>query len=215
MEKSERHEITHEKNNSIQNYNNNKPIQKTKHSKKHKHKKPSEKTIGIQQPQKQGLQLINESIPQQAIPIQPNLLNQPNIIQQQYNQPINVIPHQTPQNVVVVNQILPQVPIQFHSIYPTIITCPYCMQTMETIVEESFNFGKCLCFFCCFCLALLSGDSSCCKECCCYLCCCCFCCQKCNCDCKCFNDGFHYCSKCQKFLGEYPPKKNCLECSIY
>ena len=225
MDKSERHQITQENNNnsiqkynnnnSIQKYNNNKSIQKTKHNQRTKHKKTSEKSIGIQQPQKQSLQLINDPIPQQVIPIQPNMLNQPYIIQQQYNQPINVKPPPTPQNVIVINQVIPpSTPIQFESIYPTTITCPYCMQTMQTIVEENFNFAKCLCFFFCICLAICLGDSSFCKECCGYCCCCCCCCcNKSKNDCKCFNDGYHYCSNCQKFLGEYPPKR--CDCSIY
>ena len=162
-----------------------------------------QQSIQIQQPQNQPSQMINEQIPQQQIPLQPYYVNQPYIIQQPYIQ-YNQSP---PQNVIVVNQILPQLsPIRFSSIYPKCVVCPYCGQKRETKVKESFSI--CTCFYYIFIIIVFPlgiltcqfHNCSCqdCKD-------CCTC--NCNCDKKCCYDGIHYCSNCGNYLGEYNSNK--------
>ena len=193
MNKSERSKITEESNNSFQQSKNNKPIQRPKH------KKASQKSIKSQKPKNQPLQILNDQKSQQIVQIEQNSMNPSSINQQLYSKPIII--QQNAQNVIPINQDSPKLePLVFNSIYPKDVTCPYCYRKIETTVKESFNFCKCCSFICCIVILTCFGDTSYCKD------CCCCCCRN---DCKCFNDGDHYCSNCGRFLGTYPPPRNC------
>ena len=101
-----------------------------------------------QQPQIQQIQMQQPFpvYPQQVIPIQSYMVNQPYIYQQPYSQPIIVSPVNP--NCVVINQPLPTLSRpKFFSTYSTEVRCPFCFQKVDTNTEESFSICTCIYYF--------------------------------------------------------------------
>ena len=133
-----------------------------------------------------------------------NVLESPNsIFPQNYGQPIMVT--QKPQNIIIINQQFPTItsPLTF-GLSPVKMTCPYCLNQIESLVEK-----RCSCLTCLFYLMIVllcaipllictgicnSGGVTVAPM--------------CDCDCNCCCDGIHLCPNCGKMIGEYDSCQN-------
>ena len=165
-----------------------------------------------------NIQLGNIQTNQVILPQQQYIVNQPITYQPLYNQAVIVNPGQPN---LITNQASPIIytPVEFR--YRRVhMVCPYCNNSIKTNVETRFNFCTCCTFFLCILLllfALANSNSSNCSDCgcrssrgCCSCCCCC-CYHKTREEevleeeegsCNCFNDAYHTCPICGRFLGK-------------
>ena len=164
--------------------------------------------VNIQKGNIQGNQVI--------LPQKQYIVNQPITYQPLSNQGVIVNPGQPN---LIINQASPIIyrPVVFK--YRRVnMVCPYCNNLIKSNVETRFNFCTCCTFFLCMCLLLLallngtcsnSGCSS--SRGCCYCYCCCCCCYHKTREeqeeeegfCNCFNDAYHTCPICGRFLGKH------------
>ena len=171
-----------------------------------KQEKPLEQNAQQVIPQQQ---MIPQGQQQPAL-LQQYLQNQqPFIYQQPYGQPIIVgQPQMIQPTYIIVNQHIRNinVPLKWPS-HSTGITCPFCSEKGDTKICNCFNICTCLLYMgiCLLIpLAILNGNAgncncSCSKD------------DCCNCRClkddagRCCNclDTYHYCPKCNKYLGRY------------